>query len=161
MNNQQIGLLDGIFGIAWVVTSYPAGWLVDRTSERVSISAGIALQLLALAVFTLARGFEGFAFSWILLGIGGAMLEPGFSSLIARGIPCHLRGITYGLVATSLGLFTLPFPWIGGQLWHLLGARAPFLITVGVGLLALVPAWRKLALPRAPEAAQAKSGRAP
>jgi len=126
MNNQQIGLLDGIFGIAWVVTSYPAGWLVDRTSERVSISAGIALQLLALAVFTLARGFEGFAFSWILLGIGGAMLEPGFSSLIARGVPRHLRGITYGLVATSLGLFTLPFPWIGGQLWHLLGATRRF-----------------------------------
>jgi MFS family permease len=161
MNNQQIGLLDGIFGIAWVVTSYPAGWLVDRTSERLSISVGIGFQLLALTVFAVARGFGGFALSWILLGIGGAMLEPGFSSLIARGVPRHLRGITYGLVATSLGVFTLPFPWIGGQLWHLLGARAPFLITVGIGLLALVPAWKRLALPRIPGAAGADRGQEP
>jgi MFS family permease len=161
MDNQQIGLLDGIFGIAWVATSYPAGWLVDRTSERASITVGIAFQLAALAAFTMARGFAGFAFSWILLGIGGAMLEPGFSSLIARGVPHHLRGITYGLVATSLGLFTLPFPWIGGQLWHLWGPRAPFVITMAVGMLALIPAWKKLALPRAPQVAPPETGPLP
>jgi predicted MFS family arabinose efflux permease len=115
LTKSDIGLLDGIFGIAWVLTSYPAGWLVDKTSERLCIVLGIVAQLLSQVAFLLATGFTGFAFSWILLGIGGATLEPAFSSLIARG-----------------------------QVWNNLGPRAPFMITVLLGSLALYPAWRKL-----------------
>jgi MFS family permease len=148
LTKSDIGLLDGIFGIAWVLTSYPAGWLVDKTSERLCIVLGIVAQLLSQVAFLMATGFTGFAFSWVLLGIGGATLEPAFSSLIARGVPKEVRGITYGLIATSLGLFTLPFPWIGGQVWNSLGPRAPFMITVLLGSLALYPAWRKLVVPK-------------
>jgi DHA1 family tetracycline resistance protein-like MFS transporter len=142
----DIGLLDGIFGIAWVLTSFPAGWFVDKTSERAAITIGIVVQLLSMGVFALAGGFWGFAFSWILLGIGGAMLENAYSALIARGVPGKVRGITYGLVATSLGLFTLPFPWIGGQIWARFGPKVPFYLTVVLGSLALIPAWTKLVL---------------
>jgi len=147
LTKRDIGLLDGIFGIAWVVTSYPAGWLVDKTSERLNIVLGIAVQLLSMLIFVASSSFWGFALSWILLGIGGATLEPAYSSLIAKGVPQKVRGIMYGLIATSLGLFTLPFPWIGGQLWELLGPKAPFLITIAMGSLALLPAWTKLVLP--------------
>ena len=94
--------------------------------------------------YVLAGGFWGYALSWTLLGIGGALLEPAYSSLIARGVPQKVRGITYGLVATSLGIFTLPFPWIGGQIWASFGAKVPFLLTVMLGSLALIPAWTKL-----------------
>jgi DHA1 family multidrug resistance protein-like MFS transporter len=146
LTKSDIGLLDGVFGVAWVAASYPAGWLVDKTSERLCIVLGMAAQFLSIAVFLLATGFWGFALSWTLLGIGGAMLEPAFSTLIARGVPQKVRGITYGLIATSNGIFTLPFPWIGGQLWNSLGARAPFIFTVLVGSLSLYPAWKKLVL---------------
>jgi MFS family permease len=111
----------------------------------------MAIQFLSMAVFLLATGVSGFALSWFLLGVGGATLEPSFSSLIARGVPQKVRGITYGLIATSNGIFTLPFPWIGGQLWNSLGARAPFIITVLMGSLSLLPAWKKLVLPKSEE----------
>ncbi len=151
LTKRDIGLLDGIFGIAWVVTSYPAGWLVDKTSERLNIVLGIAVQLLSMLIFVASSSFWGFALSWILLGIGGATLEPAYSSLIAKGVPQKVRGIMYGLIATSLGLFTLPFPWIGGQLWDWLSPKAPFLITIALGSLALLPAWTKLVLPSGEE----------
>jgi MFS family permease len=151
LTKSDIGLLDGVFGIAWVAASYPAGWLVDKTSERLCIVLGMAIQFLSMAVFLLATGVSGFALSWFLLGVGGATLEPSFSSLIARGVPQKVRGITYGLIATSNGIFTLPFPWIGGQLWNSLGARAPFIITVLMGSLSLLPAWKKLVLPKSEE----------
>jgi MFS family permease len=144
LTKQYIGLLDGMFGAAWVAASYPAGWLVDRTSERAAIVLGILGQLFSVVVFILATGFWGFAFSWILLGMGGATLEPAFSSLIARGVPQRVRGVSYGLVATSLGLFALPFPWLGGQLWAAFGPRVTFLTTIAVALVAIVPAWVKL-----------------
>ena len=151
LTKRELGLLDGVFGIAWVVTSYPAGWLVDKTSERLNIVLGIAVQLLSMLIFVATSSFWGFALSWILLGIGGATLEPAYSSLIAKGVPQKVRGIMYGLVATSLGLLTLPFPWIGGQLWDRLSPKAPFLITVALGSLALIPAWTKLILPKGEE----------
>jgi DHA1 family multidrug resistance protein-like MFS transporter len=157
LTKQQIGLLDGIFGIAWVATSYPAGWLVDKTSARLCIVLGTLIQLASQVVFVLAASFQGFAASWILLGLGGALLEPAFSSLVARGVPKEVRGIVYGLLATSLGLLTLPFPWIGGQLWVLLGPRAPFLITVALGSLAILPAWRKLVVPPGEGTAEARA----
>jgi DHA1 family multidrug resistance protein-like MFS transporter len=148
LTKQDIGLLDGVFGIAWVITSYPAGWLVDKTSERVGVVFGICAQLISQVVFVLARGFRGFALSWAILGIGGALLDPAFSSLIARGVPQRLRGVAYGLVATSLGLISLPFPWIGGQLWTQFGAKAPFVFTIALGVFSIIPAWLKLKIPR-------------
>jgi DHA1 family multidrug resistance protein-like MFS transporter len=147
LSRQDIGLLDGIFGLAWALTSYPAGWLTDKASERVALVIGIALQITSRLVFALAGGFWGFALSWVLLAMGGAALDPAFSSLIARGVPQRVRGLTYGLVATSLGLISLPFPWIGGQLWERINPKAPFLISVVFGALAILPAWRKLTRP--------------
>jgi MFS family permease/class 3 adenylate cyclase len=147
ISKQGIGLLDGIFGIALAAASYPAGWLVDKTSERVGVVLGIACMVASRLVFALASGFWGFAFSWIILGIGAGVFAPAQSSLIARGVPRRLRGITFGLVATSQGLVSLPFPWIGSLIWKRIDPRAPFLMTVVLGSLAIVPSWFKLVVP--------------
>jgi MFS family permease len=144
MSKGQIGLLDGIFGLAAALTIYPAGWLADRTSERLVITAGLIGMILSRLVFSFAVGFSGFAASWILLAIGGSMLTPAGSSLISKTVPKHLRGMTYGLFATSLGIFALPAPWVGSQFWELINPRAPFLITVVLGSLVILPAWHKL-----------------
>jgi MFS family permease len=48
----EIGLLDGIFGIALAVTTLPAGWLVDKTSERVGITLGLAVMILSRLVIS-------------------------------------------------------------------------------------------------------------
>jgi MFS family permease len=144
LNKSGIGILDGIFGIALAASTLPAGWLVDKTSERFGITLGIITMILSRLVFATAAVFGGFAFSWILLGIGGGLLEPAASSLIAKGVPERVRGLTYGLVATSLGIISLPAPWIGSQLWKLVNPQAPFFLTIFMGLLAVIPAWFKL-----------------
>jgi len=147
ISKADIGILDGLFGLAIVLSTFAAGILVDRISERFGIVLGLVLMILSRLVFAFAGGFGGFALSWILLGMGGGLLDPAGSALIARGVPRHLRGIAYGLVATSLGIFSLPAPWIGSQLWAAVDPRAPFLITVLLGLFAILPAWKKLVAP--------------
>jgi MFS family permease len=144
LSKQSIGFLDGMHGVAWAVTSALAGWLVDRSSERIGVVLGLATLILSRLSFAFAMGFWGFAFSWILLGIGGGVLDPAINSLVARGVPARMRGITYGLLATSLGLISLPFPWIGSQIWNAFGPRTPFLATVILGSFAILPAWLKL-----------------
>ncbi len=155
LSRQSIGLLDGIFGLALAAASFPAGWLIDRTSERTGVTLGLLAVVLSRLVFALAVSFTGFAGSWILLGIGGGLLDPAYSALVARGVPLRLRGITYGLLATSLGLISLPSPWIGSQIWALFGPKWPFLVTAAAGALAIIPAWGKLVAPREVESTSA------
>jgi MFS family permease len=147
---QQIGLLDGIFGVVLVLAGYPAGWLTDRTSERVALVSGLVSVLASRLAFAAATGFYGFAASWALLAVGVAMMDPPIQSLISKAVPQGLRGITIGLLSSSWGILSLPSPWIGGLLWTYFGPRVPFLATVALGSLALVPAWIKLAVPKTP-----------
>jgi hypothetical protein len=51
------------------------------------------------------------------------------------------------LVVTSLGIISLPSPWIGSQIWTHFGPKAPFFTTVVIGTLAIIPAWLKLVPP--------------
>ncbi|HEY42777.1 MAG TPA: MFS transporter [Anaerolineae bacterium] len=144
LSKQAIGLMDGIHGIAWVAASPLAGILVDKTSERFAVLNGLILLILSRLVFALASSFWGFTFSWILLGLGGAVMNPALNSLVAKSVPSHLRGLTYAFLVTSVSLIALPFPWIGSLFWNAVNPKAPFLITVVLGSLAIVPAWRKL-----------------
>ncbi len=150
LTRQQIGLLDGIFGAVLVLCGYPAGWLTDKTSERVGIVSGLAAVIASRLAFVLVSGFWGFAFSWSLLAAGVALMDPAIQSLISKGVPPRLRGVAYGLLATSWGILSLPSPWIGGLLWDRFGPQAPFIATVVLGSLTLIPAWFRLKAPPAP-----------
>jgi len=154
LTRQQIGMLDGIFGAVLVLCGYPAGWLTDKTSERVSMVSGLAAVIASRLAFILVSGFWGFAFSWSLLAVGVALMDPAIQSLISKAVPQRLRGLAYGLLATSWGIVSLPSPWIGGLLWDRFGPQAPFIATVVLGCLTLLPAWMRLKVPRAsPETA--------
>jgi MFS family permease len=146
LTKQEIGLLDGMFGVAITLTTLPAGWLVDKTSERVGITLGLITMILSRLIFAISTAFWGFALSWIFLGIGGGLLAPAANALIAKGVPRKVRGLTYGLVATSLGILSLPAPWIGSQVWYAVNPRAPFLLSVVLATLVIIPAWFKLVL---------------
>ncbi len=147
ISKQGIGLIDGLHGIAWVLAAPLGGWLSDKSSERNSYMLGTAIFLSSFLIFILAEGFEVFALSWIIMGIGGALLDPAVNALIARGAPAHLRGVAYAVVPAIIGLVALPAPWIGGQIWEATNPKIPFLATLLIGSLALIPAWFKLRVP--------------
>ena len=105
---------------------------------------GLGGLMLSPLFFAFANGFWGFALSWIVLGVGAAIFGPALDVLIARGVAQRLRGLAYAFVATSLGVISLPAPWIGSQIWIAFGPRAPFILTSGLGILALIPAWFRL-----------------
>jgi DHA1 family multidrug resistance protein-like MFS transporter len=147
IGKQSIGIMDGLHGVAWVIASPFGGWFADRVGTRYGIILGLSGLMLAPLIFATASGFWGFAFSWIVLGIGAAVFGPALDVLIARGVSKHLRGLAYAFVATSLGIISLPAPWIGSQIWVTFGPKAPFILTSILGILALIPAWLRLRLP--------------
>jgi len=80
------------------------------------------------------------------MGVG--LMTPAYQSLISKAVPKKVRGTAFGLFSSSLGLVSLPAPWIGGQLWEKVNPRFPFLITVAVVFLSIIPVWLKFKLPK-------------
>jgi MFS family permease len=156
LSNVQIGWLSSISSLVTMAVLTPAGWLADRKGERVGIVGGFALIAVSIALFlnvSPGRGaFLGFAFVWAIFGVGGALIDPAYSSLISKVVPQDLRGTAFGLFSTSLGLISLPAPYIGAMLWERFSPQTPFYVPVVATLLLLPIMWIKFKpSERAPE----------
>ncbi|HEY46765.1 MAG TPA: MFS transporter [Anaerolineae bacterium] len=146
MTIQQIGLLDAVFGIFHMITTIPAGWLADKKGERVAIVLGFLLESVAVVAILQVNSFAGYSLAWALFGVGEGLMSPAYQSLISKAVPERLRGTAFGFLHSSLGLFSLPAPAIGGQLWERFSPRAPFTLTAVVAFVTTIPAWFKFKL---------------
>lgn len=152
---QQIGWVTSMFGIFMMLSTLPGGWLSDKAGERVCIALGMALLSAALFILVLiphGAQYQWLFFAgWAVAGLGMGISGPAYQSLISKAVPKELRGLAFGLFSTSLGVLSLPAPWIGGQLWERFGPKVPFTITAAVILLSVIPIWLKFKLPKTDE----------
>lgn len=152
LSYQQIGWVTSMMGIFMMLSTIPGGWLSDKVGERFSIALGMVLISVALFILVLIpQGVQSqwlYFVGWGVAGLGAGISGPAYQSLISKAVPQNLRGLAFGLFSTSLGVISLPAPWIGGQLWERFGPTAPFTITAGVLLLSVIPIWLKFKLPK-------------
>ncbi|HSM24865.1 MAG TPA: MFS transporter [Anaerolineaceae bacterium] len=144
----QIGLLGSAWGIASIAGSFLGGWLTDRKSERVILTAGFFLISMGMIAVVVAQTSIAFLMSRIIAGLGVGILLPAYNSLISKVVPEDKRGLAFGFFGTSLGILSLPMPWIGAQLWENISPQAPFWITALLCALTIPIAWKKFSLPK-------------
>ncbi|HQX15853.1 MAG TPA: MFS transporter [Anaerolineales bacterium] len=147
---QQIGWVNSLFGLCMMLTTIPGGWLSDKVGERVGIASGMILMAGALLLLiNIPQGNSTLYFvGWGMAGVGVGLMSPAYQSLISKAVPQHLRGTAFGLFSTSLGVISLPAPWIGAQLWDRFSPQFPFTITAIALLLSVIPIWIKFKLPK-------------
>lgn len=145
---EQIGLLGSLWGAASIGGSFLGGWLTDKRSEREVILAGFGLHILGLLAVVLARSTWGFVAARLLSGLGVGLLLPSYNSLISKVVPEDKRGLAFGFFGTSLGIISLPMPWIGAQLWERVSPQTPFWVTAVACVLVIPIVWFKFALPK-------------
>jgi len=145
----RIGWMNSLFGLGMMTMTIPGGWLSDKLSERVVIAAGMGFVSVSLFMLIGAPvGVVWFYFAgWALAGMGVGLMSPAYQSLISKSVPKELRGTAFGLFSTSLGIISLPAPWIGGELWDRVSPRFPFMITAVVVMLSIIPIMLKFRLP--------------
>ncbi len=148
----QISVLQSLTAIVAMAFMMPAGWLADKKGERVGIVGGFSLISIGWFIFIGAGNFWQFAVSRVIIGSGWALIDPAYSSLISKVVPEKLRGIAFGLFSTSLGIISLPAPWIGARLWNTFGPTYAFYVPL-IAMLAMLPVmWFKFKLPQQQEA---------
>ena len=147
---QQIGWATSLFGLCMMLTTIPGGWLSDKVGERIGIIIGMLLMGSSLFVLVnIPQGNQWLYFAgWAMAGMGVGISTPAYQSLISKAVPQNLRGMAFGLFSTSLGIVSLPAPWIGAQLWDRFSPQFPFTITAIAILLSIIPIWLKFKLPK-------------
>ena len=143
----QIGLLGSIFSIGMMVTPIISGRISDKFGERVPISVGFLMIFFGYLIFLQARDFIGFAITWAFFGVSVGLFSPAYQSLVSKVVPQKNLGVFTGMFRGSLGLISLPAPYIGAQLWERFNPRVPFIITAVLSLISVIPAWFKFKLP--------------
>ncbi|MBU0510148.1 MAG: MFS transporter [Chloroflexi bacterium] len=77
----------------------------------------------------------------MVFGIGVGLLSPAYKSLISKVVPQKMLGTFSGLFRSSLGLISLPAPYIGAVLWERFNPQLPFAITAVAALITIIPIW--------------------
>jgi MFS family permease len=149
----QIGLLGSVVGVGSMLLTPLSGWIVDRRDERTAIALGTISVTAGFALFLSARSFVGFAAAWALFGASWGLMDPAYQALISRAVPPKMLGTAFGFLGTSIGLFSLPAPWLGGLLWTRVTPDTPFLLTMGIAGISIVPIWLKFHLAKVPPSA--------
>lgn len=144
---QQIGYLNAINSGVLVLLNIPGGWLSDKFGERVGITLGFMTFPLAFLTYLPATTFSRYAVAWVIFAIGGSLLGPAYNSLVSKAVPERMRGTAFGFFQSTLGIISLPAPWIGAQLWERFTPQTPFLLTAAASFLIGILAWFKLRLP--------------
>jgi MFS family permease len=143
----QIGFLGSVFSIAMMFTPILSGRISDRYGERVPISIGFLMIFVAYLIFIQVGDFIGFAITWAIFGISVGLLSPAYQSLVSKVVPQRNLGIFTGMFRSSLGLISLPAPYIGARLWERFNPQVPFIITAVLALISVIPTWFKFKLP--------------
>jgi len=98
MSLQQIGWLASFFGITFMLTTIPAGWLSDKFGERIAIVMGFFLEFVAMLLLIKVSGFVGYASVWAVFGVAVGLLSPAYQSILEDDQPastilhhCHIR----------------------------------------------------------------------
>jgi MFS family permease len=79
----QIGLLAGIYPGVWGATQLLTGALSDRIGRKGMIVGGMLLQGVAIGLLPLLHGFEWWALTMVLLGLGTALVYPTLLAAVA------------------------------------------------------------------------------
>ncbi len=127
VSNATAGAAITLLWVAYAVTQFPAGALVDRLGERRLLVASTVVSVLGLAGYTLSPTFGVFLAATAAFGFSSGLYGPPRGTVLSRTFPDR-DGLAFGgvLAAGSLGAALLPV------VATVLAERAGWRLAIGV-----------------------------
>lgn len=139
--------------IQWVATTYTlalaavfpiSGWAADRFGAKRIYIVGLSIFLLGSVLCAIAWSAGSLIAFRVLQGIGGGIVLPTVTTIVARKAGPRRRGRVMGILGVPLLLAPVFGPIIGGWLIDEVSWRWVFLINVPIGAVAVALALRFL-----------------
>jgi MFS family permease len=134
LSASQIGLLTSAFMFAYGAVGIPAGSMAMRWGGRV-LALSCVFFVAGSVVFAFSSSYGGFLAGRIVQGIGGGMVMPVSSPVIARHLAPEARNRGWGVFASGKGLGALASLLVMPSVATLGGFRAVYLVTGGMALV--------------------------
>ena len=134
ISDSQFSLLHGLaFALLYTLLGLPFGRLVDHSSRRVVIAAGVFSWSLMTVACGLARSFPQLFLARVGVGVGEATLSPAAYSLLSDCFAPHRRARPLSVYALGISVGA-GLAYIGGGMVvdfvSTAGARYPFMSSV-------------------------------
>ncbi len=153
------GLVLAVYFLAYALTLWPGGRLVDAIGSRQVALAGLSLFALGAALGALAPSAGLLVGSRVIQGLGAGLVSPAALAGAVAGFPPERRGMALGIWGAGSGMANLAGPLLGGALTVLLGWRADWWALVPLALLSATAIW--LLIPAGLAAHEGGGGRVP
>lgn len=138
-----------VFAAARLVTAPLAGRVLDRTTERRMLLAGLVIVAVSSAAAGLANAYLQLLVLRGLGGVGSVLFTTAATALLLRSVDAGSRGRAQGAFSGGFLLGGVSGPALGGFVTAI-SPRAPFFVYAGT--LAAAAAVAAFALPRTPRA---------
>ena len=139
--------------VQWVVLAYllaitalivSVGRLGDLVGRRPLLVAGLALFSAASLAAALAPSLALLIVARAAQGLGAAVMMALTIAFVGETVPKERTGSAMGLLGTMSAIGTALGPSLGGLLIGAFGWRSIFLVNAGLGVAAMLAAWRFL-----------------
>ena len=134
MNTLQWGQLGTVELLLGLVTIYPLGKYIDRTSKKRAYVICYLMWIPTLILFLYSGSFEHLILFFLLKVVGDGLGGLAHQGLIADLVPRDLRGRTMALMSTLSSIGSIPAGLISGRLYETF-PMYPFLLSLGLDIL--------------------------
>jgi len=117
------GLVNTVSIATTLILGFPLGKLVDKFGRRKSIILAYFFYIPSSIFFIVCGSFAQLLIVLMMFAIGGSLLYPAYSALMADMIPREHRGRILGTIVTLNILATVPASALGGFLY---GVSPPY-----------------------------------
>jgi MFS family permease len=125
----QVGLVNTLYAVGRLGTSYPASALRGRCGTRAVVFLGLALLVAGVVACGLAPGFPAFLLARLVMGIGASAAFLAIFAELLAAAPAPWRGrltnLFEGMAILSLAIGSTLGAWVAGLLswrWVFVGA---------------------------------------
>ncbi len=144
MNAVALGWIITAFLLASAIFQIPLGRLGDMIGRKKILIGGVVLFILASLACAFAPTGNWLIAIRFVQGIASAMIFGVSMAIITSVFPANERGKALGINTAVVYFSIASGPFFGGMLTHYWGWRSIFLVTAGLGLLALFGIFRYL-----------------
>jgi MFS family permease len=128
------GFVNTIFITVTIISGFPLGKLIDKIPRKRAVILAYFLYVPASFLFVLSRSFAQVLLVFIIFAVGGSLLYPAYSALMADMIPKEKRGRIMGTIGTLNVMASVPASVLAGLLYSLDPAY-PFALTIFLGIV--------------------------